>query len=346
MGQEPSHLTMEVALNTKPNYTLLAEEVSANNTKLADIVSSIADMVEARANLGKNYGSVVIPEGLIESIPELRLLISEIDAAFESKVDLTLADLREDLTLWSKALLDSLPAYIQAQLMLSRTTDRRMLLSQAETERLLAHFVDIELELRKKKGTYKGSFSVVCSFIGYQARGAMPTNFDTTYAYNLGHIAAVLVEHGGCSGYMATVNNLKADVSQWQAGGVPITAMMFSDPTSSIESERGLCVPTAHIDLSSPSYKAFLEMKKKCATMDMYENPGPVQFKGPTADCKPTTLSLETFDYMGHIQDLYRALERITSVCRPGCSAVMLQVATRSLHALTDTIDMIQQNGV
>jgi len=340
MGQEPSHLTMEVALNTCPNYTLLAEEVSQNNTKLADIVSSIADMVEARADLGMNYGCVVIPEGLIETIPELGMLIAEIDAAC-THPDMTLEHLRDDLTLWSKALLDSLPAYIKTQLMLSRTADRRMLLSQAETERLLAHFVGIELDLRKKKGTYTGTFSVVCSFIGYQARGAMPTNFDCTYAYNLGHIAALLIAHR-CSGYMATINNLKGDVGQWKSSGVPITAMMFSEPQSNIESERGLCVPTAHIDLSSPSYKAFAEMNAK--SLDMYENPGPIQFKGPTADCKPTTLSLENFDYLGQIQDLHRALERINTVCRPGCSALMLKVATGSLHALTDTLDLIQQN--
>jgi len=345
LGMEPSHLTMEVALNTKPNFCLLAEEVAAKNIKLADVVNSIADMVEERANLGMNYGSVVIPEGLIESIPELGMLISELDAAFlaikKTKDNVTLEDLRTDLTLWSKALLDSLPPYIQTQLMLSRTSDHRMLLSQAETERLLAHFVGIELDLRKKRGTFTGNFTALCSFIGYQARGATPSNFDVTYGYNLGHMANVLIVNE-MTGYMATINNLKADVSEWQACGVPVTAMMLSDPASIVEAQRSLCVPTTNIDLSSPSYKAFAEMKAQCITEDRYENPGPIQYRGPTADSKPTTLSLESFDYLHEIKDLYSALQRITEVCRPGCSSTLLQIATKSLISLTETIDTLQ----
>ena len=354
MGMEPSHLTLEVALRTKPNFTLLAEEVKQNNTKLADVVNSIADMVEDRARQGKNYGSVILPEGLIESIPELGMLISELDAAYSahahadasagasagasgdaqgasrgphsraSNPQRDIDRLRGDLTLWSRALLDSLPTYIQAQLMLSRTSDNRMLLSQAETERLLAHFVGIELDRRKKRGSYVGSFSVICSFIGYQARGATPSNFDVTYAYNLGTAAVALVGNE-LSGYMATINNLKGEVSCWQASGVPITAMIVSaadssnpgSVTTSNNSSTGgtftggacksvarrgsgspqqaasLCVPTALLDLSSAAYRAYLDMKPRCMHSDLYENPGPTQFFGPTADSKPCSLVLE-----------------------------------------------------
>lgn len=348
MGQEPSHLTLEVALSTKPNFTLLAEEVKSNNTKLADVVNSIADMVEHRANDGKNYGSVIIPEGLIESIPELGMLIAELDAAYVSAkasnpegTKLKMEDLTADLTLWSKALLDSLPNYIQAQLLLSKTTDNRMLLSQAETERLLAHFVDIELKRRKKKGTYKGSFSVVCSFIGYQARGAAPSNFDVTYAYNLGAVAAALVANE-LSGYMATINNLKGEVDSWKASGVPITAMMVSDPTNTIEAERALKIPTALLDLGSAAYRTYLELKPKCMHKDLYENPGPTQFAGPTADTKPMSLTLESFDYLREMSALHDAMVRINEACRPGCSSTVLQIATTSLHTLTDTIDQVQ----
>lgn len=219
MGQEPSHLALEVALSTKPNFTLIAEEIEHNNVTLADIVKSIADMVEERALHGKNYGSVVIPEGLIESIPEIKLLLQELDAAYASTSaaatsnggevgELTAELLRDELTVWSKALLDSLPEYMQAQLLWQRTHANRIDISQAETERLLAHFVALELEHRKRKGTYKGTFSVVCSFIGYQARGAMPTNFDVNYAYNLGAVTSVLIAND-MSGYMATLHNLK-----------------------------------------------------------------------------------------------------------------------------------------
>ena len=219
MGQEPSHLALEVALATKPNFTLIAEEIEQNNVTLADIVNSIADMVEARAKQGKNYGSVVIPEGLIESIPEIKLLLQELDAAHATTSAVgratdevvTAEMLRDELTLWSKALLDSLPEYMQVQLLWQRTHANRIDISQAETERLLAHFVALELDHRKRKGSYEGTFSVVCSFIGYQARGAMPSNFDVNYAYNLGAVTTVLVAND-LSGYMATLHNLKVKV--------------------------------------------------------------------------------------------------------------------------------------
>ena len=176
---------------------------------------------------GKNYGTVLIPEGLVDSIPELKLLISEIDAVYveSSSTSIESSELRSKLTMWSRALLDSLPDFMQAALLLSRGSDTHFQVSQAETERLLAHFVDIELGYRKKKGTYKGSFSVVCSFIGYQTRGAAPSNFDINYAYNLGFTATKLVV-GGFSGYLASISNLKGPISSWQPVGVPISALM------------------------------------------------------------------------------------------------------------------------
>jgi diphosphate-dependent phosphofructokinase len=368
IGQEPSHLALEVALNTKPNYTLLAEEVRANNTKLSDIIKSIADMVEQRALQGKNYGSVVIPEGLIENIPELGMLIEELDgivtsADFSSAMAAslgggvdgqephpedhakTIAHVRAGLTMWSRSLLDSMPKFMQTSLILSRNHNNEVALSQAETEKMLAYFVEIEMALRKKKGTYVGTWSCVCSFIGYQARGAAPSNFDVTYAYNLGHVASVLIANE-MSGYMATINNLKEDVAKWHASGVPITAIMQSDPSSSNPQDRELRVPSANIDLSSASYKAFQSTRAACSLGDLYENPGPIQYSGPTADTRPTTLMLEPYDYLREIQELYAALQRITDACRPGCSSTILQIATKNLHALTDTVDLIQSTEV
>jgi len=352
IGQEPSHLALEVALNAKPNYTILAEEVKANNTKLSDIIRSIADMVEERANKGMNYGSVVIPEGLLEYIPEIGMLISELDNLFaagmtvsESQPKEAVALVREELTMWSRSVLDSMPAYMQHQILLSRNYSGEVALSQAETERLIAYYVEKELELRAKKGTYKGSWACVCSFIGYQARGATPSNFDVNYAYNLGHVVAALVANG-MSGYMATINNLKGEVAEWHASGVPITALMQSNPNSSLAYERDLHVPSSNVDLSSPSYKAFQKTRKECAMHDLYENPGPIQFSGPTSHSRPTTLQLESFDYLREIAELYAALARITEACRPGCSSTVLQIATRSLHALTDSVDMIQSAEV
>jgi hypothetical protein len=251
------------------------------------------------------------------------------------------AAVREHLTMWSKSVLDSMPAYMQRQILLSRNTSGDVALSQAETERLIAYYVENELELRKKKGTYKGSWACVCSFIGYQARGATPSNFDVTYAYNLGHLVTVLVGNE-MTGYMATINNLKEDVSQWHASGVPISALLQSRPTSSIASERDLHVPSSNVDLNSASYKAFQKTRKQCAQLDLYENPGPIQFSGPTADSRPTTLKLESFDYLRETRELHAALQRITEACRPGCSSTVLQMATKHLHALADSVDLVQ----
>jgi diphosphate-dependent phosphofructokinase len=338
MGQEPSHLALEVALATKPNFTLIAEEIEQNNVTLADIVKSIADMVEERAARGKNYGSVVIPEGLIESIPEIKLLLQELDAAYASAVDavaVTAEALREELTLWSRALLDSLPEYMQAQLLWQRTHANRIDISQAETERLLAHFVDLELKHRQRKGTYCGSFSVVCSFIGYQARGAMPSNFDVNYAYNLGAVTTVLIAND-LSGYMATLHNLKGGVEQWEAGGVPITALMTTVP-----GRARVVVPDAKLDLQSASYQSFAAHKAAWAVRDCYENPGPLQFCGPTAHLGTETLRLESFEYLHQVRGLYSALARITEQCRPGCSSAVLHAATSSLGSLTTVLDLV-----
>lgn len=219
--------------------------------------------------------------------------------------------------------------------MLQRTDAHQVHLSQAETERLLAHFVDVELNYRKKKGTYRGTFSVVSSFIGYQARGAAPSNFDVTYGYNLGHVAAILAANG-LSGYMATISNLKAGVNNWRPGGVPISALLTTKTGKGKPS-----VPHSKIDLQSASYRKFAEQKSQWALQDMYENPGPVQFQGPTADEITHTLQLESFDYLTKIQSLYSALQDITVQCRPGCSATVLQIATTNLTALTDILRLV-----
>jgi hypothetical protein len=239
--------------------------------------------------------------------------------------------------MWSLALLESLPEYIQVQLMLQRTDAHQVHLSQAETERLLAHFVDVELAYRKKKGTYRGTFSVVSSFIGYQARGAAPSNFDVVYGYNLGHVAAILAANR-LTGYMATISNLKAGVEQWRPGGVPISALMTTP------SGKGKpTVPHAKIDLQSVSYRKFAESKHQWSVQDLYENPGPLQFHGPTADEITQTLQLESFDYLSRIQSLYAALQEITVQCRPGCTSTVLQIATKDLSALTDILHLVRE---
>jgi pyrophosphate--fructose-6-phosphate 1-phosphotransferase len=257
MGQEPSQTALEVALACKPNYVILAEEVRAKNMSLHDVVKDIADMVQARAQRGMHYGTVIIPEGLIESIPEFHMLIRELEDAFDAAAGPTgggrkqsREQLSAGLTVWSRALLLSLPEYIQSELLFHRCVSvNKVQLSQAETERVLAHFVDQELSFRKKKGTYKGTFSVVCSFIGYQSRGAAPTNFDRAYAYNLGHAAVALAAEGTrMCGYVATVNNLRGGLGGWEVSAVPITALLETGGHRSLRTRAE--VPTSEVNLN------------------------------------------------------------------------------------------------
>ena len=180
----------------------------------------------------------------------------------------------------------------------------------------------------------------MCSFIGYQSRGAAPTNFDRAYAYNLGHAAIALTTMGSCvSGYVATVNNLRGGVANWQVSAVPITAFLETGGHRSLHTRPE--VPTSKVNLNSPSYQELEVNRKQWSTSDMYENPGPVQYSGPCSDTIPITLRLESFDYLKDIEALQIALDDIREACRPGCEATVLHVATKNLEALKDIICMV-----
>ena len=266
MGQEPSHTTLEVALKTKPNYVILSEEITERGMTLGDVVREIADVIQARAAMNKNYGTVLIPEGVVDAIPELKLLISELDSIYTDTqgASLDAATIRSMLTVWSRALLDSLPDFIQSSFLQIRGTDKSIQLSQLETEKLLQHYVALELSHRKKKGLYKGSFSVVPSFLGYQIRGSAPSNFDITYAYNLGYVASALVS-AGLSGYLATISSLKSPVAEWKPLGVPITALMSVDVTDNRKgSTHAPAVLKARVDLHGPAYAELAAVKEIC----------------------------------------------------------------------------------
>ncbi|CAM9806155.1 unnamed protein product, partial [Phaeothamnion confervicola] len=230
MGQDPSHIALETALQTNPNVVLLAEEVAAKRWSLIDIVREVADKVQERAAGGKDYGTVLVPEGLIAAIPEMSVLIEEIDAIYaeapaNANPGHSVDDIVGRLTRWSAALLSSLPPFIQSQFCLERQSNQKVQLSQIETEKMLVHFVEEELSRRAAAGLYKGKFSAVCSYLGYQARSATPSNFDCDYGFTLGGAAAALA-HRGVTGVLATVTNLREAVSEWKVGGVPLTAML------------------------------------------------------------------------------------------------------------------------
>ena len=336
MGTSPSHIALEVALRTKPNATLLAEEVAHKRQSLQEIVAELADVVVKRSQAGKDFGIILVPEGIAAAIPEMAALIDELTALQkEGKV----TDVEQFLTPWSSAVYKTLPDFIRDSLLLERQSDNRIQLSQIESERLLAELVDKELSARKKAGTYKGKFSPVCSFLGYQARGSLPSNFDCDLAYTLGKVAAHLGRNG-CNGYLAIATGLKNATNEWRVGGMPIIALMTAEDTS-----RPPKIPESRVELTSQAYSAV-----KAATNiveEKYENPGPLQFGGSTADSRPLALVAQADPgYLQTVTALHAQLDALRDVCRPGCPSRLLYVTARSLANLTDTIGLFHGEDV
>lgn len=347
MGQDPSHIALEVAMQTHPNMVLLAEDVRAKRWSLHDIVKEISDVVQARSEQGKEFGAILIPEGLVVAIPEMEVLIEEIDALYvehagpDSEANaLSRTEVQKRLTGWSAALLASLPAFIQEELCLERQSNHRVQLSQIETEKMLVCFVEEELRKRTEAGTFKGKFSAVCSHLGYQARSALPSNFDCDYAFTLGGAVATLMSRR-MNGYLATVTGLKMPAADWKVGGVPLTSLLVADDQEKLPT--GQCrprVPPTPINLRGDAYLSLQKVLAEAKTKDLYRNPGPVQFAGDTADNRLMSLELETDDYLGQLQELRGALQEIQESCRPGCSSNILKLSTKTLQNLTEIMEI------
>jgi 6-phosphofructokinase 1 len=335
-GKTPtSHVALEVALLTKPNLLLLTEEVDEKRMSLQDVVSHIATVVEQRAAAGKNFGTIIVAEGLLAAIPEFRNLITELDSI---PMPCPVAEVLPQLTLWSRALFESLPEFIQQELLLERQSNSVLALEQLETERLMAELVEVEMKARAKKGAFKGSFSAVCQFLGYQARCSMPSDFDSDYAYALGGTAAILAASGN-SGYMAVVSDLSKPVEQWHTGGVPFTAMMEVPPVlPHIDFRPVPAIFPARINLEGSAFATWCKLRSRCAKEELYENPGPIQFSGETAGHVCTTIATR-FSYIEELSKLSKNLAEVAASCRPGCDPRKVRVANQSLATLKSVLE-------
>ncbi|MBP3211089.1 MAG: diphosphate--fructose-6-phosphate 1-phosphotransferase [Prevotella sp.] len=297
MGRSASHIALECALQTQPNICLISEEVEAKEQSLDDIVSYIAEKVADRAADGNNYGTVIIPEGLIEFIPAIKKLIAQLndvlalpevkDMGRSEQIDFAKSHLTEE----NLAVFNSLPTSVARQLALDRDPHGNVQVSLIETEKLLSTMVAQKLEKMKKDGRYTGKFAAQHHFFGYEGRCAAPSNFDADYCYALGTSAAQLIA-AGKTGYMAIVKNTTAPSDEWVAGGVPITMMM------NMERRNGEMKPVirkALVELDGAPFKAFAAQRDKWARETCYVYPGPIQYWGPSTVCdRPTcTLALE-----------------------------------------------------
>jgi diphosphate-dependent phosphofructokinase len=298
MGRSASHICLECALETQPNVTIISEEVEQKGMTLDDLVTEIAYVVMKRAENGYNFGTVLIPEGVVEFVPAMKKLISSLNdilAKYEAEVavlesnrdrrDFVATKLDDE----SAEVFSSLPNAFANQLMLDRDPHGNVQVSMIETEKLLIDMVKAKLKKLKKAGEFSGKFSGQSHFFGYEGRCAMPSNFDADYCYTLGYTASLLISEGK-TGYMASVKNLTAPADQWIPGGAPITMMM------NMEKRHGEMKPViqkALVDLKGRPFMKLVENRENWAMNTRYLYPGPIQYFGPASVSDITTFTLQ-----------------------------------------------------
>ena len=300
MGRSASHVALEAALQTQPNITLISEEVEEKKMSLEQIVNYMTNIIVKRADIGKNFGIAIIPEGLIEFIPEMKSMIANLNdimASLETDPDFVNATtIREKFDIVENRLdpdnakvYNSLPVLIKGQLLADRDPHGNVQVSKIETEKLLIEMISTRLDELKSQGDYIGKFSPQSHFFGYEGRCAFPSNFDADYCYSLGFNAFALINFG-LTGYLSSVRNLTAPADEWIAGGVPLTMMM------NMEKRHGEMKPViqkALVRLDGPVFKELEQNREDWAMNDRYLFPGAVQYFGPSCVCDVTTCTLQ-----------------------------------------------------
>lgn len=297
MGRSASHIALECALQTQPNVCIISEEVHEKKQTLNQIVDHLVSVITARAEAGENFGVVLVPEGLIEFIPEVGALIHELnDLLAENSEYFSGLHTFEDQSEWvnknlgkdSSYVFSSLPNGIQRQLLMDRDPHGNVQVSRIETEKLLIEMVEDALNERKAKGTYSGKFSTQNHFFGYEGRCAFPSNFDADYTYSLGYSAFLLIANG-LTGYISSVRNVAKPASEWVAGGIPLTMMM------NMEQRHGSLKPVirkALVELDGAPFRRFAEQREIWARETSFVSPGAIQYYGPDEVCNMPTITL------------------------------------------------------
>ena len=300
MGRSASHIALECALETQPSVCLVSEEVEKKQMSLSDIADQVVSSIVRRAERGDNFGVVIVPEGLIEFVPEVKKLIGELNDIVALKKDEFNAItewnekysfMEKNLTKESFAVFASLPLDIEKQLLMDRDPHGNVQVSRIETEKLLIALCEKKLDQLKKEGKYNGKFSTLSHFFGYEGRCAFPSNFDADYCYSLGYNAFLLISNG-YTGYLSTISNLSKSADEWKAGGIPITKMMNLEQRSGVKKP---VIKKALVELDGKPFKYFEAHREKWATETCFTFPGAIQYYGPASVCDlPTrTLSLE-----------------------------------------------------
>jgi pyrophosphate--fructose-6-phosphate 1-phosphotransferase len=298
MGRSASHIALECTLQTHPNYAVISEEVQEKKLTMDQIVEDIARVIKTRSDNNENFGVCLIPEGLIEFVPEIKKLISEINDLIAHKAaafnvlgtdDEKFQFVNSHISADSTKAFNSLPREIQIQLLMDRDPHGNVQVSRIQTEELLIEMVEEKLKEWRTEGKFKGNFTALPNFFGYEGRCAAPSNFDADYTYSLGYVAAVIIGSGK-TGYMSAVRNLTAPAEKWIACGVPITMMM------NMEKRHGHMKPViqkALVKLEGKPFKEFTKNRAEWSIKTSYVFPGPIQYFGPSEVCNATTKTLQ-----------------------------------------------------
>ena len=298
MGRSASHIALECALETQPNVCLISEEIEKNAMSLSQIADYVASSVVKRAEKGMNFGVVLIPEGLVEFVPEVKSLIAEINDILAAKGDEfnaiesikdKIVFMNKNLSAESLSVYSILPEGIQEQMIADRDPHGNVQVSKIESEKLVSSLVEARLKDLKKEGKYDGKFNALHHFFGYEGRCAFPSNFDSDYCYSLGYNAFMLIQ-AGCTGYLSSIRNLSKPATEWKAGGMPITKMM------NIERRHGEDKPVikkALVELDGKPFKYFAENRDVWAVDTCFTFPGAIQYYGPESVCDLTTVTLK-----------------------------------------------------
>ncbi len=298
MGRSASHIGLECALRTQPNIAFISEEVEREHTTLNELVEHIVQTVVKRSEEGEDFGLVLIPEGLIESIPEMKSLISELNTILAEHANyFSTLHTFEDQSEWvnknlsrdTSYVFSTLPNNIQRQLLMDRDPHGNVQVSRIETEKLLIEMTEDRLNELKAQGEFKGKFSTQHHFFGYEGRAAFPSNFDANYTYALGYNAYLLISFG-LTGYITSIRNLSQTAEQWVPGGIPITMMM------NLERRHGKMKPVikkAMVDLDGKPFKTFAANRGEWALKTSYAYPGAIQYFGPDEVCNQPPMSIK-----------------------------------------------------
>lgn len=357
MGRSTSHITLECGLLVQPNVVLVNSEVTNEAQSLHDIVSYIADVICKRAALGRNYGLFVMSEGIIEAFVDTNQLIKEINAILKisgggSRVD-DKDSVVSQLTPWSKALYETLPPFIQEQMLLERESRGAVQVSQIDTEKLLAELVGRELQQRKKAGTYSGSFSAITHYMGYQGRSSFPSKFDCELGHAMGVVSTALVSNG-FTGYCANLRDLLAPTDQWRMDPVPLTLLMKEgthayqvmlasgsekDPNEALH--RGAHIEKNDVPFSGTAFKTLKANRDAWETGDAFKNPGPIQLRGPCSDSRSMVLQLEQREAMEGMKAVEKAMSSIKDLCHAHRNQEVLLAAQTGLESLSEILGML-----